>query len=391
MQPLPSLLSNLSPQQAPEAAQVVATSFAITDALAAQWLERGGLDEVRLVRAANQTASLLLRMPMGQWWGGRSVSNLGISAVATAPERRGQGLGQQLMRSVLQEAHAEKFGISTLYPATLGFYRKFGYEVAGFCCSASLRALDLRIPRNELSMRKLSQADLPAAQALYERWARLFDGPLKRSDTIWARVTAPRFERADGYGAFVGDTLLGYLYLRQTPGAGGKYALNLTDFVAPDPRAARRLLAFLADHRSLADTVSLPCGPNAPLLSLLPENLFSVTHQTQWMLRLLHLPTAFGERGYPPVRAQLELELEDALIEANRGRFTLTVEDGIGQLTEGGAGALKTDARGLAALYSGYHSPAVLARMGWLSAPPRALQSAALLFGGSVPFMVHMF
>lgn len=83
------------------------------------------------------------------------------------------------------------------------------------------------------------------------------------------------------------------------------------------------------------------------------------------MLRLLDARAAVAGRGFPSgVELDVPLVVTDDLLPHNAGRRRLRVRDGAGSLVEddaAGDGALRVDARGLAALYAGV-SPSVLRR-----------------------------
>jgi predicted acetyltransferase len=85
------------------------------------------------------------------------------------------------------------------------------------------------------------------------------------------------------------------------------------------------------------------------------------------------------------------LDVYDDVVEANNGRWRLSVRAGRGALQRGGAGDLRTDMRGLAALYSGFSSPNTLVCTGQVEGTPAALAIAQSVFAGPQPWMREMF
>ena len=59
---------------------------------------------------------------------GTQVRNGGIGAVSTLPEYRMEGGVKEIFKVLLPHAYADGEVISTLYPFSHAFYRKFGYE-----------------------------------------------------------------------------------------------------------------------------------------------------------------------------------------------------------------------------------------------------------------------
>jgi predicted acetyltransferase len=357
------------------------------------WLATAGHENIRVGFRGSKIAGGLLHVPMGQWFGGASVPMVGIAGVAIAPEERGRGAARALMRATLRELRQRNVPLSTLYPATLPLYRAVGYECAGSRFSIRVRPSEIGISERDLPIRPLDESDAERVAALYQSIVKNLDGHLDRGQYIWRRVRAPRNETARGFGIEVDGELEGYIYVRQKSLPGSlHYELVLTDAMAATPRAARRVLGFLADHRSLADAASWYGGPFDPLLSLLPERGYSMTLADHWMIRIVDVEAALRLRGYPPgLSRELELEIHDELLEENNGRVVLEIGARGAELRRGGDGRLRLDIRGLAPLYSGFASPYALARTGLLSGDDVSLASAAAIFAGPAPAMIDMF
>ncbi|MCR5295869.1 MAG: GNAT family N-acetyltransferase [Clostridiales bacterium] len=62
------------------------------------------------------------------WLDGQLVANGGIGAVSTLPEYRNTGAVREIFNHLIPEAYRRGEVISTLYPFSHAFYRKFGYE-----------------------------------------------------------------------------------------------------------------------------------------------------------------------------------------------------------------------------------------------------------------------
>ena len=74
---------------------------------------------------------------------GMEVRNGGIGAVSTLPEYRLDGAVKEIFRELLPYAYRDGEVISTLYPFSHSFYRKFGYET-------TCRGTNYEIPTNAL-------------------------------------------------------------------------------------------------------------------------------------------------------------------------------------------------------------------------------------------------
>ncbi len=368
-------------------AAILAWAFNIDADTVPAWLDKAGHDNVRIARRFSRVAGGLIHIPMGQWFGGRSVPMTGVAGVAVGPEHRGRGVAISLMRASVVELAEAGAPLSVLYPATLGLYRKAGYEPAGSRFRCSVRTRDIPVGPRDLEVRSVDESDLDATSSLYSDIAREQNGYLDRGLYIWDRVRSPRAAPARGYLVEADQGIEGYLYIQENRGRRFHYDLGVVDLAAATPRAGRALLGLVAEHRTLGDTAIFSCGAADPVLSLLPER-YDCELADHWMLRVINAEAALGARGYPAATsARLELELDDDLVPDNRGRFVLEVEGGRGRVSRGGSGALRAGPRGLAALYTGFMAPASLARAGLVQGDEQVLATAAALFAGSAPCM----
>lgn len=366
--------------------------FNLSAAHAGGAVERAGLEEIRVLDTGSSLGAMSFLIPMGIYFGGRSVSNLGIGAVGVPPEHRGNGFSVEMMRAVLQEGRDRGFAISTLHPATQTVYRNVGYQLFGGYWEIRMPIRTIGVRDRIAAVRRYEEADREAVRALQSRYARGCDGHLDRGEYIWKGVHHVRDEAAEGYVVLEDDALTGYCFLLQEPVEDNAYDLRLTDVVASTPTAARRLLTFLSSHASLAREAIFYGGPQDSLIPHLPEDHYRLRLRHFMMLRLLDIKRAFEARGYPKhVRGKLELFVEDDLFEEQTGAWTLDVSGGYAELSRGGSAALRTDARGLAALFGQYQPAHRLASLGWLEADADTLDLARSLFAGPQAVVTEMF
>jgi GNAT superfamily N-acetyltransferase len=162
---------------------------------AAPFLARVGAANVRLAYCHADLAGGLVILPMGHWFGGRSVPCHGISLVAVAPEYRSQGIASFLLRAVLEEARRDRVALASLYPATCPVYRAVGFETSGnrtvYRLTLALLGEGARAP----AMREAKGAsDVADMCALYDARARTLTGrrPGKSSSAMLSHVRRPR-------------------------------------------------------------------------------------------------------------------------------------------------------------------------------------------------------
>lgn len=377
-------------------ARIVSLAFAGTPEESGEWLNRAGHEHVRTLREKGRIAANLLRVPMGQWFGGRSVPMVGVAAVGVSPEHRGCGAASRLMSAAIREMYEEGVALSGLYAATQPLYRRTGYEQAGHRFEIRLPLKHIDVRERQMAVREIAPEDEKFVHECYRRFARQFDGPLDRGPYVWNRVRKGRQEFS-GFAALNGSgEVEGYVYLSvvRKPDRG-RQELLLSDFAFSTERAGRRLISFLADFGSMADDVIFFGGPMHPALFMLREQRFRIDLRDHWMLRLVNLPLALESRGYAPgLKTSVMMNVTDSLIPENGGSWVLQIEGGRARVERAAAGkgeTLSIDCAALAAMFTGYLSASQLRLLGRAQATDEVVRAWDQLFAGTTPWMSDMF
>jgi predicted acetyltransferase len=337
--------------------------------------------------------------PFQQFFGGRSVSMGGVASVATAPDQRGRGLGRRVMRGCLEAMRERGDAISTLFPATLRFYRSLGWEVAGSLVHRSLEPTALQgIEKPEgVRVRKARDDDAPGLRGCYQRLAASSNGFLDRSEWWWSRI----FEAWKTRRLYVAENdagvVDGYVSYRQVDGEysdlGGDFEIRVGELIATTPDASRALWRLLGSWAPQVERI-LYQGPfDDPLLLLVTEQNTRVLAEGRWVTRLVNARAAIESRGYPAaVDAEVHLRLCDEILGDNDGDFVLRVVGGEAVLEPGGKGEISLDVGAATALYTGASSCAALARAGRLQGGSSAAwQSLDAVFAAASPWMPDEF
>lgn len=356
------------------------------------YFNRIGIDNFRILRQNSTVVGGLALLPMQQWWGGQRVPMTGIASVGIAPEHRGAGAAFVLMREMLRELYDANVPLSALYPATQRLYRKVGYEQAGSYTKWSIPTLAIQITDRSLPIHPIVPINFEAFHTLQQHYAQHHNGHLDRHAAIWQDLLSPE-ANVSMYGYGIGSTqhLEGYFILSQRR-LQDKSVLYIHDWAILSTQAGRSLWSFLADHRSQVDEIQWRGAIIDPLMLLLPEQPAKLKTTMQWLLRIIHVPSALEKRGYPAsLNTELHLSVQDEILPENTGNFILSISNGKGHVQSGGKGDLAIGIRGLATLYSGFFTPRQLQLTGFLDAPDSALDTATQIFAGSPPWLPDFF
>lgn len=373
-------------------AEVLAQSFAgkVEDML--EWLAQLPERELRVWRENGRVIGGLTAYRIGQFFGGHSVPMAGIAGVVVTPHARKSGAGTGAMRALLDELHAEGTALSTLYPATQPVYRKLGYEIAGAHINYALPIGSINVREHGAEIRPADIEDEPAMAALYNERALAANGNLDRSTFFWLRKWGKAENAAYRYMIEESGKPTGYVIYRAQRVVFPKQDLVVADLTVKTPAAARRLLSFFAEHRSVGERVTLFGAPIEPLFFHLAEQKHKIEARWDWMTRIVCLKPALEKRGYAKhVNASLELEVRDDVLSENNGHWKFEVEGGAAKVEKGGKGKVKVDIRGLAAMYTGALSAQDAEQVGYLEASEADKATLNAAFSGPTPWTPDFF
>lgn len=374
-------------------AELLAHSFAADVPAVGRWLDRAGLEQIRVAREGAEVVGGLIRIPMGQSFGGRFVPMVGLAGVGVRADRRRQGYGSEMLRQVLLEAWEAGVALSTLYASNQPLYRSVGYEQAGAHWEGSLvpRDIGVREPPGRLTM-AAPEADQAEIEKLYRAYALTRPGHLDRGPYVWGRLRSP----SDGGTVFTAlmwddkDKLEAYVRYRQHHRPDGFHTLQITDTASRTSRGWRRIWSHLGDMSTMVREITLPTSPTDPLFVLLPHPYTKLVLKEPWMLRVVDPIAALEARGYPKGQPErVVLKVLDPLF--GDQTLTLDVDGGRARVTRGGDPTAKVHVRGLSAMYTGYLSPYEVASIGLVEAGQRTLAALQALFAGPAPWMRDFF
>ena len=344
---------------------------------------------IRVLRRGSRCVAGALHFDFAQYFGGKAVPARGLAAVAVAPHLRGGGLAREVLHSWLKEACDDGVALAPLYPAAQRLYRSLEWELAGTRVTYQFRPADL--PARHGKVRPATDDDEALIRDLHARSRSVANGPLKRCPELWQRLRASAPDLpAFAYIAEDGGYVL-YALRREPPGV--RFRIEVRELVALNRPALHALLALLAGQRSVCSSIPMVLAPFDPALpAIQPDHICSVHERLEWMLRVVNLSQAVQGRGWPHgMSAKVAFTLEDVMLPANAGAWTLQLARGRASLKRGGRGGPRLEPGGLAALYSSRSTPAELRALGLLSGPESQDAALAAVFAGPAPWMPDFF
>jgi len=360
------------------------------------------MEDYRCVYEGDRILATAAEHRFRQWFGGRDLESSGVYGVATLPEHRATGLASAAVLRILDEARGRGASVTSLYPAVLRPYRKLGYELAGSFTEHRLKLDD--IPEDlggELPPVELFdvERDLDGIKACYRAWSRQHNGPVEPTDDRWwtRRVLAgwgdALFRAVVARGTSGGvEGFAAFRYVDTEGPLDVDFGLECMAFVAMTDRALRALLAYFRSFRGVGIWVQWTGPAEDPVALLLPEQTLTSPFRYRWMLRLLDVPAALAERGYPPIDAEAVVTVRDEQFPANDGAWHLAVRGGEATVERAKVGAFEPLPIGiLSALFSGFLRVSDAVRLGYLSPQDPAVPALATMFAGADPWCPFFF
>jgi GNAT superfamily N-acetyltransferase len=163
--------------------RAIALAFGGTPEGVGSYAQLVGTESLRVLDEVDgKPRAALAAIPMGHWFGGRTVGSLGIAAVAVAPEARGGGRARRMMEAVVREAAADGFPLLSLFASTQALYRQVGFEQAGSKFETRIPLRQLTIGTRELPIEPVTALiDGQPNERLvrsYSKYAAAFEGCL---------------------------------------------------------------------------------------------------------------------------------------------------------------------------------------------------------------------
>ncbi len=264
------------------------------------------------------------------WLDGTPVRNGGIGAVSTLPEYRMDGAVKEIFRKLLPYAYADGEVISTLYPFSHAFYRKFGYETV---CWKNIYEFSPSVLKGYAFFGKVrlwKQGDpVQAWTVLYNHCASEYNLAICRDDRRMADHLKGEYykDRKFCYMLYEAEQPVAYVIfqdIRHDPQA----ILDVKDLAWDGPRGFRAILGFLARFSADYGMIRLFLPREIELLSLIRSPLaydIQKTSEQSYMIRVVNAVKAL-EAMKKPAGCRFVIRVTDELIPENNGTWAVTCE-----------------------------------------------------------------
>jgi len=247
----------------------------------------------------------------------------GLTGVGTFPEYSNQGLMHKLLYQALENMRKKRQLISFLYPYSIPYYRRKGWEIISDLITFEVN--DYQLPKNKQVPGEIERVNVESEQVkkAYERFALRTHGAMIRNELAW-----------DEYLRWDSDDLTAAIYYNNEGQADG-YMLywiadeifHIKDMIFVNEEARSGLWNFISAHFSMISKVKGNIHTDEPLAFLLEDADIKESISPYFMARIVDLEEFIALYPFKAYTGNREwtFTLDDPLLAWNQGNFTLRI------------------------------------------------------------------
>ncbi|MDG5786110.1 GNAT family N-acetyltransferase [Evansella sp. AB-P1] len=259
-------------------------------------------------------------LPFHTYIHGQKIPMGGVSGVATWPEHRRNGMVKELLFHSLKEMKESGQLLSFLYPFSIPFYRKYGWEL--FAEKQTVTLTKEQLPKRiEVPgyVKRVSSESCKELDSIYQIWAIQYNGTLVREENWWHKSILRKKDQNIAIYYNKENTPNGYMIYQVK-----SETMTVKEIIWLNPESRNGLFSFISNHDSMIKKVIITTSPNGELPFILPDPKVEREVQSYFMGRIVDLksflenyPFSLPEEDYPPI----VLHISDEFCPWNDGTF----------------------------------------------------------------------
>jgi predicted acetyltransferase len=323
---------------------------------------------------------------------GTEYEMAGLTGVGTYPEFSNMGLMNDLIKMGLEKMREAKQYISYLFPYSISYYRKKGWEIMSDRMTFTLK--DTQVPKyhpvsGHVERKKVSD---PSVITIYQQFAKITHGSLIRNQFEWTEYW--RWENEEERTAAVyfdtNNNPLGYLFYWVE-----NDIFHIKEMVYITQDARHGLWNFVGAHGSMIEEIRGTKYMNEPLAFNLDDSQIVETIEPYYMARIVDVKGFLSVYPWDDTIEPFHFVVSDPIAEWNNGIFGIrpsTHQAFTADITREPEGkAVKIDIQTLSTLFMSYKSPAYLHRLGRIQTDEVTLRMLEKLIPTEQPYFSDYF
>ena len=348
----------------------------------------------------NQLVSQILNLPFQVNVHGKVYEMGGITAVGTYPEYSGFGLMEGLIMECLQRMRDEKRYISYLFPYSIPYYRKKGWEIMSDIVEFQVK--DTQLPHYKGLNGKIRRVEPKHHDVMdiYARYAKKTHGVMVRNSIAWNEKFQEDFWEEKFIDSDVNlqaavyydedDVPQGYLFYRIM-----EENYYIDEIVYMQEEARKGLWNFVSAHSSMVYNVYGKTTGNEPVAFLLEDSEIIQKVSPYFMARIVDVKEFLLRYPFARTTFNIRLAVTDRIVKWNHGTFEISVLDGqvvVEKVSEElEENAVQLTVQTLATMLLGYKRPNYLEKIERLQGDPLAIALLEEILPVGIPTFIDYF
>lgn len=321
---------------------------------------------------------------------GRIFKMGGVTGVGTYPEYANMGLMSDLIKLALEKMRDKGQYISYLYPYSVPYYRRKGWEIMSDHLTFTIK--DTQLPSQVDVPGYVERLDIDDKDVIetYDRFARTNHGSLIRGKLEWDEYW--RWENEDERIAAV------YYNERDEPMGYVMYWIAddifyIKDMIYLNLEARKGLWNFIRAHFSMIDNVKGDIYKNEPIAFLLDDSQITETIEPYFMARIVDVAAFLVNFPFSGKAKPFHFIIADPVAEWNNGIFGVdcSVEGQVRITREPIGNPIETDIQTLTAMMMSYRTPSYLYKIERLKTDAKTLKILDSIIPNDQPYFSDYF
>ena len=256
----------------------------------------------------------------------------GITAIGTYPEYSKQGLMDKLIKETLTVMRSEQRHISYLFPFSIPYYRKKGWEIMSDIVEFQVK--DTQFPHYKELPGQIRRVDTRAVDvvSIYEQYASRTHGAMIRNTIAWNEKfhedfweekfvdTDVQLQAAVYYNE--DNEPQGYMYYRIM-----EENFYIDEIVYLQEEARKGLWNFVSAHKSMVYNAYGKTAGNEPVAFLLEDSEIIQKVSPYFMARIVDVEKFLETYPFDEPKFHIRFTVTDRLVEWNNGTYDIKSED----------------------------------------------------------------
>ncbi|TSB47783.1 GNAT family N-acetyltransferase [Alkalicoccobacillus porphyridii] len=350
-----------------------------------EWKEVTSFGEV----SDGQVLAKLELLPFSVNIYGKAMKMAGVGGVATYPEQRRKGLIKQLLIHSLKDMRSKGQLLSYLAPFSVGFYRKYGWEMAFDEVTYTLEKTQLPKPNPlvEGQIERVSYSD-KRIRTVYENAQS--HGKLNREEWWWKSLEYRyRKHNIALYTDQSGSPLAYMVYQFKDR------QLETEELLYTEPAGLDALLAFIGQHDSMIQSAEITVPASDHLNYVLPDPKTKAEIMPYFMARVVDVQAFL--LAFPFLKSEggnYTIQVEDPCAEWNNKTFSLSItneEISCEVTSDMEAPSMKMSIQTLSGLMLGYRRPSLYIKQGLIKGDKQKIEAFVSHIPDEEPALVDFF